>query len=92
MRTQGQRNPPDPPQRIQRPKPATGDLGRRSLKGSPMARKPQYSGPWRRIRTKVLERDGYTCTIRGPNCTGRATEVITYSPSAKAEPGSTLTG
>ncbi len=37
--------------------------------------KPQYSGPWKRIRRQVLERDGHLCQIRGPRCTTAATEV-----------------
>jgi 5-methylcytosine-specific restriction protein A len=40
-----------------------------------MARKPQYSGPWKKVRLKVLERDGHACQIRGPGCTGAAQEV-----------------
>jgi 5-methylcytosine-specific restriction protein A len=30
---------------------------------------------WKRIRLVVLERDGYTCQIRGPYCTTHATQV-----------------
>ncbi|WP_076051903.1 HNH endonuclease [Mycobacterium colombiense] len=30
---------------------------------------------WKRLRRKVLERDGYQCQIRGPHCTGHATQV-----------------
>ena len=37
--------------------------------------KPQYSGPWVRIRQRVLERDGYICQVHGPKCQGTATEV-----------------
>lgn len=40
-----------------------------------MSSKPQYTGPWRRIRKLVLERDGHRCRIQGPNCTGRADQV-----------------
>jgi 5-methylcytosine-specific restriction endonuclease McrA len=40
-----------------------------------MARKPQYAGPWRRIRREVLERDGHRCQIRADGCTQNATEV-----------------
>jgi len=40
-----------------------------------MARKPQYSGPWKKIRVKVLERDGYRCQIRAAGCTQNAEEV-----------------
>lgn len=37
--------------------------------------KPQYAGPWRRVRQFVLERDGYRCQINGPKCTKVATEA-----------------
>lgn len=37
--------------------------------------KPQYSGPWRRIRREILVRDNYECQIRGYGCTRVATEV-----------------
>lgn len=37
--------------------------------------KPQYSGPWTRIRLEVLERDGYLCQIRDSRCKGTATQV-----------------
>ena len=30
---------------------------------------------WRRTREIVLQRDGYECQMRGPRCTGRATQV-----------------
>lgn len=40
-----------------------------------MARKPQYAGPWRRIRLEILKRDDNRCQIRGPGCTMTATEV-----------------
>lgn len=40
-----------------------------------MARKPQYAGPWIRVRKKVLERDGHRCQIRTQGCTQEATEV-----------------
>jgi 5-methylcytosine-specific restriction enzyme A len=30
---------------------------------------------WKRLRRKVLERDGYQCQVRGPHCTGHATQV-----------------
>jgi 5-methylcytosine-specific restriction protein A len=40
-----------------------------------MARKPWYAGPWKRIRLEILERDRYRCQIKGPGCTGEATEV-----------------
>jgi hypothetical protein len=37
--------------------------------------KPQYSGPWQRIRRQILARDAHTCQIRGSRCTTTATEV-----------------
>ena len=40
-----------------------------------MARKPQYSGPWKKIRLEILKRDDHRCQIRGPGCTGQAEEV-----------------
>ena len=45
--------------------------------------KPQYSGPWRRIRAQVLERDDGLCQIRGPRCTGVATAVDHIIPVAR---------
>lgn len=30
---------------------------------------------WRRVRSEVLNRDGYHCRIRHPGCLGDATEV-----------------
>ena len=30
---------------------------------------------WKRIRVKVLQRDGHRCQIRGPGCTSHATQV-----------------
>jgi 5-methylcytosine-specific restriction endonuclease McrA len=35
----------------------------------------RYDGFWRKVRPRVLERDGYRCQIRGPGCRGEATEV-----------------
>lgn len=37
--------------------------------------KPQYDGPWRRIRLEVLERDGWRCQIIGPKCKHIADQV-----------------
>jgi hypothetical protein len=37
--------------------------------------KPQYSGPWPRIRKEILNRDNYLCQIQGDGCTINATEV-----------------
>ena len=48
--------------------------------------KPQYSGPWRRIRAQVLERDGGLCQIRGPRCTGTADAVDHIIPVASGGP------
>ena len=31
--------------------------------------------PWRRLRQRVLKRDGWECQIRGPRCLGDATMV-----------------
>ncbi|GLE59550.1 hypothetical protein NJBCHELONAE_48630 [Mycobacteroides chelonae] len=33
------------------------------------------SRAWRRVRTKVLERDSHHCQLNYPGCTGRATQV-----------------
>lgn len=30
---------------------------------------------WKRIRAHVLKRDGHRCQVRGPGCTGTATQV-----------------
>lgn len=45
-------------------------------------RKPHYSGPWRRIRKQILERDNYRCQIGGPGCRGLADEVDHILPVA----------
>ena len=45
--------------------------------------KPQYSGPWRRIRAEVLERDDYTCQIRYPGCRITANQVDHIYPVAE---------
>jgi hypothetical protein len=42
--------------------------------------KPQYAGPWQRLRRVVLERDGHVCRIQGPNCTTVATQVDHITP------------
>lgn len=34
-----------------------------------------YDSSWTKIRPVILRRDGYLCQIRGPRCTGEATEV-----------------
>ena len=45
-------------------------------------RKPWYSGPWQRVRLRVLDRDNYVCQIAGPGCTRNATEVDHILPVA----------
>jgi hypothetical protein len=42
--------------------------------------KPQYAGPWQRLRRIVLERDGGLCQIRAHRCTTKATEVDHINP------------
>jgi hypothetical protein len=37
--------------------------------------KPQYSGPWRRVRRIVFDRDHGTCQIKGPSCKQVADQV-----------------
>ena len=44
---------------------------------------PAYTGPWARIRKSILERDQYTCQIRGPKCTTTATQVDHIIPITK---------
>ena len=46
----------------------------------PMARKPWYEGPWKKIRLEILERDHRRCQIKGPGCTGEASEVDHITP------------
>lgn len=41
---------------------------------------------WRRLRLAVLERDGYTCRIRGPKCTTYADTVDHVVPVSKGGP------
>jgi hypothetical protein len=45
--------------------------------------KPEYSGPWRRVRLRVLERDGHLCQIKGPKCRGVANQVDHIVPVSK---------
>ena len=40
-----------------------------------MTSDPLWTSTYRRIRRYVLERDRFTCQIRGPKCNGYATEV-----------------
>lgn len=37
--------------------------------------KPQYAGPWQRVRRTVLDRDHWTCQIKGPSCKQVADQV-----------------
>ena len=48
-----------------------------------MTRKPEYSGPWRRIRQQILTRDHHTCQIRLPGCTTHATQVDHIIPTSQ---------
>src|ERR1039458_8178731 len=36
---------------------------------------PAYRGKWPQVRKQILARDSASCQIRGPKCTGLATEV-----------------
>ena len=45
--------------------------------------KSQYSGPWRKIRLQILDRDGYLCQIKSPGCTGTATQVDHIIPASQ---------
>lgn len=47
-----------------------------------MARKPQYDGPWKKVRQRILQRDDWRCQIRNPGCTQNATEVDHILPVA----------
>jgi 5-methylcytosine-specific restriction endonuclease McrA len=40
-----------------------------------VSKRPWYSGAWPRVRLQILERDGYTCQIRGKGCTQIASQV-----------------
>lgn len=42
--------------------------------------KPQYSGPWQKIRRQILERDGGLCQIQLDGCTTTATQVDHITP------------
>jgi 5-methylcytosine-specific restriction protein A len=44
--------------------------------------KPQYRGPWQSLRRAVLARDNHECQLKGPRCTGRATQVDHVIPIA----------
>ena len=45
--------------------------------GGPRTASSRVTGTraWRKLRHEVLERDGYECQQRGPNCIGYASEV-----------------
>ena len=45
--------------------------------------KPQYSGPWQRLRVEILQRDNYLCQIHSKYCTFTATEVDHILPVSK---------
>lgn len=47
-----------------------------------MARKPHYSGPWKQIRRRILDRDEHRCQIRAHGCLQWATEVDHILPVA----------
>lgn len=46
------------------------------------ARRNGSTRRWRHLRAYVLRRDGYTCQMRGPSCTGVATTVDHVVPIA----------
>lgn len=43
------------------------------------------SAAWARQRKRILARDNHECQIRGPKCTGQATEVDHMSPWVPGE-------
>lgn len=45
-----------------------------------MTKRP-YTGPWRRIRATILERDNHLCQIQSPGCTKLATQVDHIVPT-----------
>ena len=49
-------------------------------------RKPEYAGPWRRIRKQILERDNHQCQIQAKGCTGTATQVDHIIPTSQNGP------
>jgi 5-methylcytosine-specific restriction endonuclease McrA len=51
------------------------ELGIGAQEAGVMARKPQYSGPWKKVRAEVLLRDDNRCQIRAAGCTQVAVEV-----------------
>ncbi len=48
--------------------------------------KPYQNAAWRRLRVKILERDGYLCQIRLDECTNVATCVDHIMPVAISDP------
>lgn len=50
-----------------------------------MSNKDQFysTGPWKRVRLAVLERDNYLCKIRGSGCTLKADQVDHIIPRSK---------
>lgn len=42
---------------------------------------------WRTVRARVLQRDGWTCQVRSPGCTGTATQVDHIIPLSIDEAG-----
>jgi len=48
-----------------------------------MTAKVYRSGTWKRVRLRVLERDGWTCQVRGPKCKVTADEVDHIVPVSK---------
>ena len=43
--------------------------------GNRSRRRAELPSDWPKIRENILNRDGYTCQIRGPGCTILATDV-----------------
>jgi 5-methylcytosine-specific restriction enzyme A len=39
-----------------------------------------YGATWRKVRRRILERDGHVCQVRGPRCTEKATTVDHIQP------------
>jgi 5-methylcytosine-specific restriction enzyme A len=49
--------------------------GRPAWRTKPPANRYAYGAAWQRVRVQALERDGYVCQLRYPNCLGRASQV-----------------
>jgi 5-methylcytosine-specific restriction endonuclease McrA len=41
---------------------------------------PFWTKQWRHVRRQILDRDGRTCQLQYPGCTGRATHVDHVTP------------